>query len=214
MDLHASDQEQIDALRDWWKENGSAVLAGVVLGLGAIFGWRAWQAHVIAEAVAASAFYDTVSGLVRDNASAEKVSAAADRILAEHPKSSYATYAHLILARAAVDAADLELAATHLRAALDQTREPSLARETRLRLARVLAAQGQNDDAITLLDTGTAGEYLSAFAELRGDIEVQRGNVQAARTEYETALKNRDPEAGDVALLELKLDNLGHGTGS
>jgi predicted negative regulator of RcsB-dependent stress response len=214
VDLHASDQEQIDALRDWWKENGMSVIAGVVLGLGAIFGWRGWQSHVAAQTEAASAQYDALAALVQENAAAEKIAVAAERVVSEHPKSGYAVFARLALARAAVDAADLERAAVYLREALEHATEAPLKNEIRLRLARVLLAQGKNDEAFAQLDTAQAGAYLSAFAELRGDIEVRRGNADAARSEYQAALKSRAADAADLALLELKLDSLGHGTGS
>ena len=60
MSGYETDEEQLEALKKWWAENGKAVLVGVVLGLGAIFGWRGWISHEQGRSEAASALYEEV----------------------------------------------------------------------------------------------------------------------------------------------------------
>ena len=43
MDIYASEEEQVQAIKKWGKENGPGIIAGLILGLGALFGWRYWQ---------------------------------------------------------------------------------------------------------------------------------------------------------------------------
>ena len=43
MSAYLEEEEQIEAIRNWWKENGRSVIAGAVLGLAAIFGWQGWH---------------------------------------------------------------------------------------------------------------------------------------------------------------------------
>ena len=38
MSSYLSEEEQVEALKKWWKDNGTSVIAGVVLGFGIIFG--------------------------------------------------------------------------------------------------------------------------------------------------------------------------------
>ena len=38
MEFEKSDQEQVEALQKWWKENWLSLLGGLVLGLGGILG--------------------------------------------------------------------------------------------------------------------------------------------------------------------------------
>ena len=54
MEIYTTEEEQVEALKKWWRENGKAVIAGFIIGFGAIFGWREWQAHVTEEAQKAS----------------------------------------------------------------------------------------------------------------------------------------------------------------
>ena len=59
MDVYKTEDEQWEAVRQWWRENGMSAVFGIVLGLGAIFGWRWWQTHQIEQAEAASGIYQT-----------------------------------------------------------------------------------------------------------------------------------------------------------
>ncbi len=34
MELYDTEEEQVQAIKEWWKENGKAVIIGAVLGLG------------------------------------------------------------------------------------------------------------------------------------------------------------------------------------
>ncbi len=58
MDPYASENEQIELIKDWWKRNGMPILGGLCIGLGAIYGWRAWQSQVNTRADEASTAYE------------------------------------------------------------------------------------------------------------------------------------------------------------
>lgn len=208
MDVLRTEEEQLQALREWWKENGVSAVLGIVAGLAAVFGWRAWQAHGIAEAEAASTQYQQLVAEVRGSES-DKAGKAAAEILQNHPDTAYAVFAALIQAKLAVDASDLDAAASHLRSALGKNADPVLEKEIQLRLARVLASQAKYDEALALLDAGAAGAFAMAYDELRGDIEASRGNRDAARTAYERALTQTHSAGADSGVLEAKLNALG-----
>ena len=40
-----TEEEQIEAIKRWWKKNGSSLLLGIALALAIVFGWQAWQNH-------------------------------------------------------------------------------------------------------------------------------------------------------------------------
>ena len=42
MSDHLTDEEQVEKVKAWLKENGTSIVAGVVIGLGGIFGWQFW----------------------------------------------------------------------------------------------------------------------------------------------------------------------------
>lgn len=213
MEGYRTDEEQVEAVKEWWQENGKSIVFGVVLGLGGVFGWRAWQNHMITQAEQASNSYDELVSTLRGPDPAE-AREAAQRILERHPKTAYAIFADMILARLEVNAGNLDAAAAHLRAALDSSDDAALDKEIRLRLARVLVAQDQPDEALGVIDIAEAGEFSARYDELRGDIELARGKPEAAREAYERALAAARTAGADTALLEDKLANLSYLGGS
>ena len=38
-----SEDEQVEAIKQWLKKNGPGIVAGIAIGLAAIGGWRWWQ---------------------------------------------------------------------------------------------------------------------------------------------------------------------------
>ena len=57
---YETEEQQVEALKQWWADNGRAVLMGIGLGLVAIFGWRGWQGHQTSVAETASSAYTSV----------------------------------------------------------------------------------------------------------------------------------------------------------
>lgn len=210
MDIHRTEEEQVEALKAWWAENGRSAVFGIALGLGAIFGYRAWQAHEVAQAEAASLRYEELLIAMQQPGSNE-IRGRAEALLREHPDGAYAVFANMVLAREAVDAGDLDRAEALLASARRANRDDVLDLELRLRLAQVQSARGRHDEALALLDVEAGAHYAAAFEELRGDIEARRGNSVQARAAYERALAAARAAGADAGVLELKLDNLGPG---
>ena len=208
MDIHRSEEEQVEALRAWWHENGRSAVFGVALGLGAIFGYRAWQAHEVEKAEAASLSYEQAL-VASQQPGSDEIRKQAEALVQQHPGGTYAVFGNMILAKAAVDAGDLEKAAALLETALKENKDEVVDLELRLRLAQVQNALDRHTDALATLNTTAGKEYLAAFDELRGDIEVRRGNMDEARAAYERALTSAREAGDDVSVLELKLDNVG-----
>ncbi len=208
MDIHRTEEEQIEALKGWWAENGRAAIFGVALGLGAIFGYRAWQAHELEQAEAASSLYRQLL-IATETPGSDDIRKHAEALVQQYPGSSYSVFAHMTLAKTAVDAGDLDKAATLLGTALKENKDDVVGLELRLRLAQVQNAQGKHEDALATLGTAPGNGYSPAFDELRGDIETRRGNTDQARAAYERALSAYRETGTDVTILELKLDNLG-----
>ena len=67
MDEHLTDQQQAEKLQRWWKENGAFVIAGLVIGIGGLFGWRQWEDYKLAQAENASAAYEQLVLVIGGN---------------------------------------------------------------------------------------------------------------------------------------------------
>ena len=210
MDVYKTEDEQVEALKKWWEENGKSIVAGVVLGLGAIFGWRAWQEFDRQQMEAASILYQNLNNLaVEEENNQNEINVISDKIVEDYGSTSYAVFARLSQAKLAVDHKDYQAAADHLRWALENNDEMSIDHLIRLRLARVLAAMKQFDEALNVLDVTDKGEFDTSYDEVKGDILLARGDIESARDSYQMAIVKKRSANLDVSVLEMKLDDLG-----
>lgn len=208
MDVYTTEEEQVEAIKKWWRENGKPIIFGIVLGLAAVFGWRGWQEHRVAQSQAASElFQDALTSLRSD--SPEKAASPAREIVRNYESTGYAVLARLVLAKLAVDKSKLDEAADQLNQALAHSDQPTLSLDIRLRLARVQYAQGDYDAALSTLKVNDPGAFSGGYDELKGDILAHKGQKQQAYDAYQQALKQYRKHGLDTSMLELKIDDLG-----
>jgi predicted negative regulator of RcsB-dependent stress response len=209
-----TEEEQIEALKRWWAENGMQTVLAVVLVIGGYFGWQFWGTHQQEQMTEASDVYremiDVIAGqqpgsLLTDTQQAQ-VNAIADQLKDDYSSSAYAQFGALVKAKLAVDANDLDKAATELQWALDANPEAPTERLIRLRMARVESARGNIDEALKMVQTGDPAEMKSAYEEAKGDFYLQQGNSAAAFTAYQSALLSDESTDQMVSnLLQLKM---------
>ena len=41
--MDSTEEERVEALRDWWKTNGRTLLIGIGLAIGSYVGFQSWQ---------------------------------------------------------------------------------------------------------------------------------------------------------------------------
>ena len=208
MDVYRTEEEQVEAIKKWWKENGKSIVAGIVIGLTTIFGWRAWDNHTAMQAEAASKLYEEMVTASRNN-DRDNIRVYANRIITDYKSSTYGVFATLMLAKLAAEANDLKTAETHLRWVLDNNSQPELEHIARLRLANVLIAEGKLDQADKLLNVSKPGKFAARYDELRGDIFVKQGKTEEARQAYQQALINTVATEDAQSILQMKLEDLG-----
>ncbi len=200
-----TDEERVEAIKKWWKNNGVAVVAGIVIGLGGVIGWRAWIGHQTTHAQRASIAFEQLQ-MGADMGDAEATAKQAEILVDDFGDTPYAGFALLTAARVAVESGNLEAAAEALADALEEAPDPALAQLAALRLARVQIALGELDAARkTIASRETEGAFRGDFAALRGDIAAAEGRIDEARGAYEDALASNP---GNARLIELKLQNL------
>ena len=213
MEHYVSEQEQIDQIKRWWNNNGRALLTGLVLGLGALAGYRYWDAQQTARAENASLNYEMFVSLLGEQRTADAESAGKG-IVEGYPGTAYARMSSLLLARLAVERGDYPAAVAHLDRVITDRDAGETAHLARVRLAHILLAEGKTDEAAALVAQIPALAGIERFPELRGDLLAAQGDVKAARTRYLEALIAAERLGIDQSPLELKLDNLGvAGTG-
>ena len=212
MEGYRTEEEQVEALKRWWAENGRSTVAAIALAIAAGFGWQAWQENRQQVAAEASSRYDTMIEAVRqagETGNDDELRGVAEGIKADFPDSTYAQFAALHLARLDVAASDLENAEAELRWVLTRNPEPEIRLVAELRLARVIAAQGRTQEALDIVQGVEAGAYGPAYAEAEGDFQRKLGDPQAALAAYERArVLAAASRSGPSDTLQLKLNAL------
>jgi len=207
----AGEEEQVEALKKWWSENGKSMLAGLGIGLAAIVGWQSWQTSERSQAELAAARYEQ---LVND-AAAERhaqVLSQAEALAEEFPDSGYASLASLIAARAAVRNGDPDNARQHLQRVADHAALPEFVPIARLRLARLMIEAREYDSALAELGRIESAAFQGRVRELQGDIQHARGDSTAARKSWETLLADAELSLSSRTRIRMKLDDLGEYT--
>lgn len=205
MNTYETDEEKVEALKKWWKDNGLSVVAGVGIGLAAVFGWRGWVGYQDSVAQQASGAFEQLLAAA-EGGNTESALKQAELLAKEYGSTAYAAFAALVRARLEVESGNAAAARASLEDAIAKAPQPALARIAALRLARILIDEGDLAEAKAVVDKhDDGGSFAGDFAALRGDIAVTEGRTKEARQAYEQALA-----AGAAApdLLRLKLENL------
>ncbi len=200
MSEYRSDEETVEIIARWWKENGVFLLGTIVLVVAGVLGWNWWQAQSVARAEGAASIY-----AAWEQASGEERQALADRLRDEYPRSAYRGLIAFDVARRAMDADDHETA----RLALEQVLELNVPRPmqdlARVRLARVLLDEDDAEAALARLDAVSGRSELTFVEELRGDALLALGRREEALRAYDQALASAEAPR---PLLEIKRSDL------
>jgi predicted negative regulator of RcsB-dependent stress response len=213
-----TDEEQIEALKNWWDENGNSIIVGIILVLAVLFGSRYWQSSQNATAELASDIYTQMADSVQANfdfdVDEEELNSALElhtELKTNYADTVYSRYSALLMARLYVQRNELENAASELQWILDnpglgflKSIDDELALTTRARLARVVIAQGNAETALQLLNEVEPGTFAGIFAEIEGDAYVELGRLQEAIDAYQTALTM----GINTEVVELKLNDI------
>ena len=206
LDLH--EQEQVDAFKAWWKENGNWVIGIVLLGALAFAGNQYWRSHQANQAADAAKLYGEVLQQV-ESRDAKRIGDAADALANRYGSSAYAPRAQLLAARASLQAGDAARAQAQLLWVIVHADEAALQHTARLKLASVLLDQKQYDLALQQLATNHPQSFNGLYADLKGDVLLAMGNMADARAAYQQALDQLDAQNTYRNLIQLKLDGLG-----
>jgi predicted negative regulator of RcsB-dependent stress response len=207
VDEYMSEKEQWEWLKGWIKENSPWILGGVGIGGLIVWGWFWWGDRTDRLALEASTKYVQIAEAV-DRGDKTRAQSLTTDLEKDYGSSPYVDQAHLLLARTAVDAGELDKAAGILKGVMETTKDGQLALVARMRLARVQLAQNQPDAALATLAAVDPGAFKPRFDEVRGDVLYAKGDKPGALAAYRAAREEAVRQSGDTQLLDLKIEDL------
>ena len=201
--------EQGERVKNWLRENGGAIVMGLVLAFGLMFGFKQWQTWQTSNRQQASAEYEMVVSAIE----AENMDAAVPNyevLKAEYPNSAYTSMASMMMAKARLNAGQDDLAVSALTHAMKNAEPAPVKVIARERLARIKLGQGDTAGAMELLDNAPSELGFEAlFDEIRGDIHLANGDTDKAIQSYQASLAQLEEGVGNRRILTIKLEALG-----
>ncbi len=207
MEIYSTEEQQEEAIKSFFKENGLQILVGAALGVAGFTGWNFYVDSQIEAQESASVEFDQflkVAGA--ESAQVDVVDSELSKFVEAHGDTGYNIFANLVAAKKSVEAGELTVAETRLQAAVNATTETSLKGLVNTRLARVQVALEKYDAALETLSLVTAPAYEARVAEIKGDALVAQGKESEARQAYQLAADKGGLEGNTI--LKMKLQDL------
>ena len=207
MNEYETEEQQVEALKRWWKENGTSLLVGLLVGVSALFGWRYYNDQNHMHAVQASDLYMQVMQSAATQTVDDKTININNTLINNFSDTPYAALSSLVLAKAEYEKGNVDLAVAQLELAVKHANDNVLKQIAGLRLVRVYIEQKNYDAALAILNAKHDVAYDAQYEELKGDVYSAKGDAAQARTAYDKAISLQGLSAGKW--LRLKRENLG-----
>lgn len=214
-----TEDEQLDALKNWWNENGRSLLVGIGLALAIVIGWRAWGAYTENKKTEASFLYQSLIEAVQNELTSnqglqhETINHLVDNLKNDFTASSYSHFASLIQARMYVLQNDYDAALAEIEWVASQTKDTDLQQVAALRKAQVLLELERYSEAEAILNQVDGESYAGFKYELLGDLAFMQNKIEQAADWYDEALALSTIQNSPLFMnLQMKRDDLGYAT--
>jgi len=205
--LDPAEEEQIQVLKSWWKNYGTSIVTGVILGSAILGGYKYWNYQKLINADKASLLYAQVLTDFRQNRRLD-IETNGDILIKDYSSTPYSQMAALLLAKVEYEAGNKTDAEKRLQWAADNGVDTGLQHAARLRLGRLLLEKKELDRALDLIVDDAPG-FEPVYQELKGDILAEKGSIDEAKVAYQLAIQKLGQGSGLKGMLEMKLANLG-----
>lgn len=204
MDIHQTEEQQVEAIKGFWKDNGNAIIAGLVIGFGGFIGFNYYKDYKLQGELNISESYQSMIETAATDG--EAFNAAASQFITEHGESGYASLTAIALAKKAASHKDWSQVELHLTAAIEKSVDQGIKAIATVRLARVQLQLEKYEQALATLATKLPAAFTASAEEVKGDIFLKQNKTEQARNAYQAAIDSAG-EAGNPSL-QMKLDDL------
>ena len=204
MDIYQTEEQQVDAIKSYWKTNGTYIIAGLVIGFSGFIGFNVYKDNKLAEELALADAYQAV--LETNSVDSDAFIVAGDKFISENAKTTYSAFTALALAKESASNKGWEDAVKYLYLAIDNAPSQSITAIATVRLARVQIQLNDIEAALKTLSVKLPASFVAAVEEVKGDAYIQQEKSELARTAYQAAINAGGLSASPA--LQMKLDDL------
>ncbi|MBK7062640.1 MAG: tetratricopeptide repeat protein [Rubrivivax sp.] len=205
--LDLQEQEQLDALKAFWKQYGNLITWVLILALGAFAAWNGWNWWQRSQATKAAAMYEELDRAVAAG-DVERTSRIFGDLKERYARTVFAQQGAMAAAKLQFEKGQIDAAKASLGWVAANAGEDEYRTMARLSMADLLLQAKQYDEALKQLDDAKAPSFEALVADRRGDVLLAQGKADAARAAYQTAWAAMDPKLDYRRLIEAKLVSL------
>jgi predicted negative regulator of RcsB-dependent stress response len=205
--LDLQEQEQVDALKAFWKQYGNLITWTVTLLLAAFAAYNFWLKREHDLASQASTMYGELQSAAAAG-DAKRAAQILGDMKAKAPKTTYTQLGALLTAKTQADKGDGANATANLQWVAENGNDENAA-VAHMRLAGLLADAKKYDDALKQLALVKPTAFAPLVSDRRGDIELAQGQKDAAAKAYRSAWDGLPAATQYRILVEAKLTALG-----
>ena len=204
MEVYQTEEQQVEAIKGYWAQNGNTIIAGIALGFAGFIGFNLYQDNQLEQELAVSDSYQTL--IEQSTKDAEAFTENGEKFISENGSNSYVALTALALAKEAATHKDWPQVQKQVTKALETAPTEGIKAIASLRLARVQVQLEQYTEALATLNGNLPESFTAAIEEIKGDAYLQQGKVDLARNAYQAAIA-ADGMATSPSL-QIKLDDL------
>jgi len=204
VEIYQTEEQQVDAIKNYWQQNGNTIIAGIALGFAGFIGFNLYQDNQLEQELSISDSYQVL--VEQSTKDAKAFTVAAQKFVDENANSSYASLTALAMAKESASHKDWALVQKQLSTAIATAPSEGIKAIATLRLARVQVQLEQYTEALATLNTSLPASFVAAVEEIKGDTYLQQGKKDLARNAYQAAI-SADGLATNPSL-QIKLDDL------
>ena len=205
--LDLQEQEQVDALKAFWKQYGNLITWTITLVLAVFAGWNFWLKHERDQAAQASTMYGELQSAATAG-DAKRAGEVLGDMKARAAKTTYTQLGALLASKVQFEKGDTANATANLQWVADNGNEENAA-VAHIRLAGLLADAKKYDDALKQLALVKPASFASLVADRQGDIQLAQGQRDAAIKAYKAAWDGLPATTEYRLVVEAKLTALG-----
>ena len=206
--LDLQEQEQLDAIKSFWKTYGNLITWALVAALAVYAGLNGWKWYQRDQSAKAAAMFGELDQAVQAG-DAQRSGQIFNDLKERYPRTVYAEQGGLLAARVQFDRGQTDAAKASLTWVAEHAGEDEYKTVAHLRLAGLLLQAKDYDAALKQLDAAKAPTFQALVADRRGDVLLAQGKPAEAVAAYQAAWKAMDDKVEYRRLIDAKLTALG-----